>query len=211
MSNEHMVSSRPVQAFVLIPLLALALSGCGKGKTPVPGLDDFAVTLLKGRLYVTFLAETVNWDFGATFPIPGLNDAQVSIAPDLNSAGTLFQFSIGLASLLNHGQPLPLSRLPDGRPIPDIKGGMLPRWDADIEKKLKLSLFLSNDAFAFFVPLDFISKTGVTLPDVISVPIQDEKGNLIGKAYAIPSNDSGTGSGLFVLLPYLGGTTQTNS
>ena len=42
---------------------------------------------------------------------------------------------------------------------------------------------------------------------MISVPIQDERGNQLGKAYAIPSNDTGKGSGLFVLLPYLGGTS----
>src|SRR3954463_2765752 len=132
-----MLSSRPLSAILFVPVL-LALSGCGKGKTPVPGLDDFAVTVLKGRLYVTFLAETVSWDFGATFPIPGLKDAQVSIAPDLSSSGTLFQFSIGIASLLNHGEPLPFSSLPDGRPIPDIRGGELPRWDAKI-KSLTLS------------------------------------------------------------------------
>jgi hypothetical protein len=200
---------------LLIPVVAaasLTLSGCGKGQT-VPGMKDFAVTVLKGRLYVTFLAETINWDFGATFPIPGLSDATVGIAPDLSSSGTLFQFSIGIASLLNHGQALPLSGLPDGRAIPDIVGGELPRWDAHLSKTkdLTISLYLSNDAFAFFVPIGFTAKSGLTLPVMISVSIQDEKGNLLGKAYAIPSNLSGTGSGLFVLLPYLGGVPPVTS
>jgi hypothetical protein len=172
-------------------------------------MQDFAVSVLKGRLYVTFLAETINWDFGATFPIPGLEDATVSIAPDLSSSGTLFQFSIDLASLVDHGQALPLSGLPDGRDLPDIVGGKLPRWDAKF-KDLTLSLYLSKDAFGLFVPISFTYK-GLTLPVMISVSINDEKGNLLGKAYAIPSNLSGTGSGLFVLLPYLGGVPSTGS
>jgi hypothetical protein len=177
---------------------ALALSGCGKGKKGVPGLENFHAGVLQKNLYVSFVATTLQWDQGITVPIPGLDDATLSVAPDLQSSGTVFQFSIGLEALLGGGKPLPVSGLPDGRALPDVQGGALPRWDADV-RGLKLSLYLSDDAFAIFVPL------GIKPPWLVSVRIEDERGNLLGKAYAIPSNVGGSGSGLFILLPYLGG------
>jgi hypothetical protein len=189
---------------VAVTVLWLSTAGCGKGQNSVPGLEKFQAGVLQSRLYVSFVSTTLNWDQGITFPIPGLTDATVSVAPDLTTSGTVFQFSIGLAALLDHAQALPKSGLPDGRALPDIEGGQLPRWDAQV-KNLKLSLYLSDDAFGLFVPLSFISK-GVTLPVMISVQLKDERGNILGKVYAIPSDEtqSSSQSGLFVLLPYLG-------
>jgi hypothetical protein len=200
-----------ISAAKYLSLVALLLlSGCGKGKS-VPGLNSFHVGVLQSRLYASFVSTTLHWDVGLTAPIPGLQDSSVSVSPDLASSGTVFQFSIPLGSLLNHGRPLPIEALPDGRPLPDIQGGELPRWDTEING-LKLSVYLSNDAFALFVPLNFVAKNGFTLATQVSVSIEDERGNLLGKAYAIPVNVSGSGSGLFVLLPYLGGSgTQTGS
>ena len=180
--------------------------GCGKGKK-VPGLENFRLSVIQQRLYVAFVSTTLSWDYGVTTAIPGLKDATVTVAPDLITGGTVFQFSIGLAALLNDGKPFPLSGLPDGRAIPDIEGGVLPRWDAEIEQ-LKLSVYLSNEVFGLFVPLKFMSKKGVTLPWLVSMKIRDERGNLLGKVYAIPQNVGGSGSGLLILLPYLGGAPQ---
>jgi hypothetical protein len=190
--------------FLIVICFFPALGGCGKGQKSVPGLENFHAGVLQANLYVNFVATALHWDSGLSLPIPGLDGANLSVAPDIESGGTTFQFSIALASLLNHGQPLPISALPDGRDIPDIEGGQLPRWDLSVKDALTLSLYLSNDAFGLFVPLDFVSKKGLMLPWMVSVKISDEKGNLLGKAYAIPSK-GGKGSGLFVLLPYLGG------
>jgi hypothetical protein len=191
-------------------VLFISASGCGKGAKSVPGLEDFHVGVLQSRLYVSFVSTTLKWDEGLTVPIPGLTDATASVSPDLASEGTVFQFAIGLQSLLNDGKPLPLAALPDGRNIPDIQDGKLPRWDTEI-RKLKLSLFLSDDAFGLYVPLTFINKKGVTLPYMVTVTIKDERGNQLGKAYALPPKSDGTGSGLFVLLPYLGAEPRSAS
>jgi len=188
----------------LLACLILSIAGCGKGQKTVPGLENFHAGVLQSNLYVNFVSTSLHWDTGLSVPIPGLDDANLSVAPDIESGGTTFQFSIALASLLNQGKPLPLSSLPDGREIPDIEGGQLPRWDLKLKGAMTLSLYLSTDAFGLFVPLDFVSKKGLTLPWMVSVKITDDRGNLLGKAYAIPSQD-GAGSGLFVLLPYLGG------
>ena len=190
-------------AAVAAVLIALPGTGCGKGRK-VPGLDAFHAGVMQSRLYVSFVATALQWDTGVSVKIPGLSDAVVSVAPDLNSSGTVFQFSIPLASLLNQGRPFPLLGLPDGRAIPDIVGGMLPRWDFRIDR-LQCNAYLSDDVFGLFVPIDFRSSTGVELPSMVSVEIQDERGNRIGRAYAIPSAGQGTSSGLLVLLPYLGG------
>jgi hypothetical protein len=187
----------------------IPLPGCGLGKK-VPGLNHFNVSVIQGRLYVSFVAETLTWDYGISVGIPGLSNSSVSVAPDLNSAGTVFQIALGLEDLLNHGKPFPLSGLPDGRAIPDIEGGALPRWDVDL-KHLKLTSYLSNEAFGLFVPIKLQTKKGFKLPWLVSVKIIDERGNLLGKAYAIPENVSGSGSGLFILLPYLGGAPQGGS
>jgi len=190
----------------LITSIILSASGCGKGRK-VPGLENFHANVLQSRLYVSFVSTTLQWDAGVTLPIPGLADSAVSVAPDLTSSGTVFQFSVPLASLLHQGKPFPMLGLPDGRPIPDIVGGILPRWDFQIDR-LSASAYLSNDVFGLFVPLSFKSRKGLRLPVLVSVEIKDERGNQIGKAYAVPSADAaGNGSGLLILLPYLGGVS----
>lgn len=202
--------SRAVTLGLMISLCftGFTSSGCGSGRK-VPGLESFHADVMQSRLYVSFVSTTLKWDAGLTVPIPGLDDSTVSVAPDLNSAGTVFQFVIPLATLLNGGRALPLRGLPDGRGIPDIAGGMLPRWDFDVGSsggsKFSASAYLSDDVFGLFIPLKFKTKKGVGLPFLISVEIKDERGNLLGKAYAIPQNLSGEGSGLLILLPFLGG------
>lgn len=195
--------TQPQCTCALALVIAVVGSSCGKGSKSIPGIERFHTGVVQSHLYVSFVSTALRWDQGLTLPIPGLDEATVSVTPDLATSGTVFQFSIGLAALLNNGKPLPLSGLPDGRAIPDIQGGTLPRWDAQV-RDLKLSLYLSNDAFGLFVPLSLISKKGISLPVMISVRIEDERGNILGKGYAIPSNSTGGGSGLFVLLPYLG-------
>jgi hypothetical protein len=158
--------------------------------------------VLEGRLHVSFVSSTLQWGGAITLPIPGLDDASISVAPDYFSKGTRFQFAIGLKALLEQDKPLLLSGLPDGRPLPDITDGVLPRWDGEI-KGFPLSLYLSRDAFGIFIPLSFTAG-GVSLPMMISLAIKDERGNILGKAYAVPNNIHKKGSGLFILLPYLG-------
>jgi hypothetical protein len=206
MNNLHIhPRSSALHAAAWLALLSLGVgsAGCGKGKK-VPGLENFEVHVIQGRLNVGFVSTTLQLDGGITLEhIPGLRDASVSIGPDLNSEGTVFLFSIGLASLLGDGRELELAGLPDGRPLPDVVGGALPRWSATV-KGLELSLYLSDDAFGLFVPLKFLDKAGHLLLTTVSVEIVDERGNRLGKVYAIPSNVSGSGSGLFILLPFLG-------
>ena len=78
------IISRPLTLRALVPVLALALatSSCGRGRK-IPGLDGFQAGVIQQRLYVSFVSTTLEWDVGATFPVPGLEDSQLSIAPDL--------------------------------------------------------------------------------------------------------------------------------
>jgi hypothetical protein len=206
MFENSQTHSRPAfrtAAFLTLACVSLSAAGCGKGKK-VPGLEGFEVHVIQSRLNVGFTSTTLQLDGGFSLEhIPGLRDASVSIGPDLNSGGTVFLFSIGLASLLNDGRELAPAGLPDGRPLPDVVGGALPHWSVAV-KGLELDLYLSDDAFGLFVPLKFLDKSGKLLLTTVSVEIIDERGNRLGKVYAIPSNVSGSGSGLFILLPYLG-------
>jgi hypothetical protein len=197
---KPLLPSSTLKAGAAALVLLVGTLGCGKGAKTVPGLEGFQAGVLKSHLYVSFTSTSLHWDQGLTVPIPGLDDSTISVAPDLTSSGAVFQFSIGVDALIKQGKALPHSGLPDGTPLPDVTGGTLPRWDTQI-KGLKLSLYLSDDAFGLFVPLSFISQKGVSLPYQVSVSIQDERGNTLGKVFALPGE---SGSGLFVLLPYLG-------
>ncbi|MBC7691859.1 MAG: hypothetical protein H7222_08815 [Methylotenera sp.] len=164
--------------------------------------------MISQNLFVSFVSTQLHWDAGITVPIPGLKNSTVSVAPDLNSSGTVFQLSVGLKTLLDdisvHHE---LGGFPDGRALPDVATGMLPRWDTDIHG-LKLSVYLSEDAFGLFVPLKLISPKGAVLDLMVSVAITDEKGNLLGKAYAIPASSLSSSqptSGIFVLIPFIRG------
>jgi hypothetical protein len=139
-----------------------------------------------------------------------LKDATITVSPSLTGPGSVVQFSIGVGSLLNDGKTFDSMGLPDGRRLPDIIGGALPRWDFDV-RGLNLSLYLSDDAFGLFVPLSFRGKKGSILPIMVSVKIIDDRGNLIGKAYAIPALKKSEISGLFILLPFLGGAPQSGT
>lgn len=204
-NKSHSIWSRSATAWVLIGAAMSGGTGCGSGSRKIAGLENFSVGVLQKNLLVSFMTTAVNWDVGASFKIPGLLNSTLGIAPDLSGKGTVFQFVVPLSDLME-GQTFPSMGLPDGRPIPDIKGGALPRWDVPISNGpngMTLSVYLSDEAFGIFAPIP------LKVLAQVSVKIEDERGNLLGKAYAIPLNVSGSGSGLFILLPYLGGAPQS--
>ncbi len=190
-----------------IPLFLLSFSSCDSSK--VPGLENFYAGVNQSNLFVSFLSTKLRWGGGLSGPIPGLEGAEFSAAPSVDSKkpGTLFQFSVPLKSLIQQDFFSDESGLPDGRPLPDIAGGILPRWDIEIGQ-YTLHLYISPEAFAVFFPIPLISKQGVSLPFQVSLPIKDDRGNLIGKSYAIPSNAKGEGSGVLILIPFVGSTAS---
>ena len=202
---------RAAGASLLLVMMGVSgATGCGKGAGKIPGLEHFSAQILEQSLSVSFVSTTLLTDAGITLPIPGLDGAIVGLGPDLQSNGTLFQFSIPLKSLLKSDGSLPVTGLPDGRPLPGIIKGVLPRWDF-MADRTRVSLYLSQDAFGLFVPLTFLDHTGATLPMTISVPIRDERGNLLGKAFALPPSLSGAGSGIFVLIPAPGSSAPAQA
>jgi hypothetical protein len=193
--------------FLMAALLGLSLTtGCGSGRK-VPGLENFSAAVRSGNLYVGFVATTLQLDGCASFPIPGVPGATLGCAPQLQGKGTVFQLSIPLMSVLGGGQTFTQGGLPDGRALPEVSGGILPRWTENFTS-LEMTLYTSNEAFGFFIPIPLKSGNGTTLPFIVSIRIEDERGNLIGKAFAIPPNARGEGTGIFVLLPYLGKAAQ---
>lgn len=174
----------------------------------MPGVRGFHADVAQSRLYVSFVSTALSWDAGVTVPIPGLPDATVGVAPDLTSNGTVFQFSIPLSSIRAPSLPgagLPWAGLPDGRPLPGVRSGALPRWDFQIDR-LRASAYVAEDVFGLFLPLALTTRTGLKLPFVVSMNVRDERGNAIGKAYAVPALSSREESGLLLLLSYLGGS-----
>jgi hypothetical protein len=187
-------------------VLVLLASSCGRGAS-VPGLKRVRADVLQGTLYVSFVASALSWDAGVTIPIPGLAGVQLGVAPDLASSGTVFQLSAPLSALAPWAEARPALGLPDGRPLPDVLGGALPRWDFRVGR-IVASAYLSRDAFGLFIPLEVFDAAGPgggPLFSTVSMKVYDERGNRVGKVYALPAPVGGTGGGVLVLLPVVGG------
>ncbi len=201
--------SRPI-LFTLRTLLTLGLTlgllGCGSGHR-IPGLEHFSLHAQAGQLTLGFLATSLHLEGCASFAIPGVPGATLGCSPDLQGHGTVFQLSLPLRAVSAADQALVTGGLPDGRALPDVLGGVMPRW-SDSFGKLQLTFYVSGEAFGLFVPVPLKTPAGLLLHSLISVRIRDERGNLIGKAYAIPPGNRGEDSGLFLLLPNLGQASQ---
>ena len=187
---------------------ALGATSCGSGKNSIPGVPTFSVGVVQNNLIASFVASDLNTTVGGSIPIPDLTGATVSMSPYLPTdggpiKGTLFSFDIDLTALSSSSSAD--AGLPDGRPLPDVTGGQLPRWSFQIGGATgeTIYLYLADEAFAIFVPLP-LESNGVTLGSTISATFTDEHGNVVGKIYAIPSVSNGNSSGLLVLLPFPG-------
>lgn len=189
-----------------VAMVAFSFQSCGRGRAKIPGMDRISVQVLEGRLYASFVAKNLKWDAGVTIPIPGLVDSSFSVSPDFNSSGTLFQISIPLSSLARSSGALPWLGLPDGRGLPDVSFGILPRWDFHVGA-LRISAYLSPEVFGIYIPLPLNLPVGTSLPFYLSFPVTDEKGNRLGKGYAVPPGPSGE-AGVLLLLT-VGGGSQT--
>jgi hypothetical protein len=204
--NNDMV--RKIGVAGICAAFALGASSCGSGKSQIPGVPSFSVGVVNNTLIASFVASDLNTTVGGEIPIPGLTGATVSMSPDLPTGGgavkgTLFSFDVDLTQLA--GSSATEAGLPDGRPLPDVTGGQLPRWSFQIAGpgSETIYVYLADEAFALFIPIE-LESNGVTLGATISATITDEHGNTVGKIYAIPSVSSGNSSGLLVLLPFPG-------
>ncbi len=186
--------------------LAISLGGCGRGGKSIPGIERFHLGVVEDRLFVSLVASTLHLDQGLSFPVPGLPDSQLAFGPDLQSEGTLIQFSTALSSEDGVGvlPPATLAGLPDGRPLPDIRGGALPRRTFTVGP-VELSLYLSEETWGLFLPLSLRNPSGLRLFSTLSLPILDEFGNVLGRAYAIPKSAfvSSSVSGILILVPFV--------
>ena len=200
--------SKQIQALrilCVVSILTLCASSCNS--TSIPGIQSFNVAVQTEsnapHLYASFVATSLNWNAGIIVPIPGLANSTIGLSPSLATngqpAGTVFQLDIDLATL-GVGD-YALAGLPDGRGLPDVSGGQLPRWEFSIRQQ-PFYVYLSNSVFGIFIPLNLQGPDGATLPDTISMEIDDSKGNLVGEAYAIPTAGGGTSSGFLLLIPF---------
>lgn len=192
-----------VQAAVII-LVGIALSACGSmgsgGASGINGLGNYDLSVVNGyaRLSITF--EDLQADVGARIPLQRPANAYIEIGPDFNSVGTLFVLTVPLASLYRDVGGLPLVGLPDGRPIPYIRNGLLGAAMVQLPIFGATYLYLAQDVFGIFIP--------VNLPDIpvmVTTRIRDEGGNVLGALVGIPRGRTGWISGILFLFPMNGG------
>lgn len=196
-------------ATAILATSLLLSTGCGSGNS-VGGLKGFGAQVLSNNLYVSFTATHLNITAGGGIPIPGISGSLFSITPALSGGGAVFAITVPISSLAGLNSSYAESGFPDGRPLPDVLNGQLPRYDVTLFG-LDISLYINTDAFGIFIPIKLFSSSGnVPLPTEISIEIKDERGNLIGKAYAIPGGGKNE-TGIFILLPFLGQAPQARN
>lgn len=197
MQNQLVMSA--CGALMLSPLL----TSCDSSS--IPGIKNFTLAVQKNRLYASFVAQSININEGMTIPFPEVPGATIGVNPYLDTTGqgkggTVIQFDVDLTQL--KGKNFSVAGLPDGRDLPDVEGGVLPRWAFSI-KNVDVYAYLADGAFAVFFPINLVSPQGYGLPSMISKEIDDERGNMLGKVYAIPAQGSKTTSGLLILVSFV--------
>jgi hypothetical protein len=206
--------ARKLGVTAICAALTLGASSCGSGKNQIPGIPTFTVGVANNTLTASFVATDLKTSLGISTPIPDLTGATASIGPYLSTSssgseiqGTIFTFDVDLNTLA--ASTATEAGLPDGRPLPDVTSGELPRWSFQIGGET-IYVYLADEAFAIFVPIQ-LESDGVTLGTTISASFTDDHGNVVGKMYAIPAVSSGNSSGLLVLVPFPGQSGVTTN
>jgi len=179
---------------------ALLLPGCGKktvsGLAGIKGVGDFQFSVASGNARLSVVLETVVVEGGVRVPIAQPAGSYVEMGPDFQSGGTLLVLSVPLSSLMKDYTGLPAVGLPDGRPLPGVREGVLGAVAFELPVIGLTYFYLSNDAYGVFFP--------VALPQVpvlVSSKIKDERGNLLGVIWGVPSGGKNSVSGVLFLFP----------
>lgn len=180
------------------------LAACGSvslaGETAVRGLGKYDLTIANGYATLSMVFEDLQADVGARIPLQRPANAFIEIGPDFSSAGTLFKLTVPLASLYQGGSELPLTGLPDGRPIPHIRSGLLGATSVNLPLFGTTYLYLAQDVFGIFIPVELPN-----VPVMVTTRIRDEGGNVLGALVGIPKGRTGWISGILFLFPMDGG------
>jgi hypothetical protein len=183
----------------------LALSGCGKkvasATNVIEGVTKYKFEVANGRANLSVVFSNLHMDAGATIPLSRPQGGTIQLGPDFESGGSIFVISTPLSSLSNNAG-LPMAGLPDGRPIPGIRQGVLQAAQVNLPIIGMTYLYMGSDVFGLFVPVNLGS-----LALTVTVRIRDEKGNLVGTLAGIPRGQTGSMSGVLFLFPIDGGTS----
>jgi hypothetical protein len=186
----------------LILLLGVMTTSCAdkaaEGDGGVDGVGEFKFGVSNGWASLSVVLEDFNIDVGGVIPLGRPQGAFVEISPNFLGAGTLFKIAVPLASLLQGNGDLPQVGLPDGRPLPGVKNGVLGVVAVDLPALGRVFLYLGQDVFGIFFPISLPKS-----PVMVKVGIRDEKGNLLGTLFGIPKG-SGSVSGALFLFPVEG-------
>jgi hypothetical protein len=187
----------PIFAIVALVFVSSALqTGCGRMKK-MGGIGKATVDLSDGKIDASLTLTKYNTTQGLSIGVPKLENAVINFGPADGGKGVVLEFVSPIQSILDAiaSEQMPEQGLPDGRPLYGITTGQLPAFDLQVEK-LKLRLYLSDETFGIFVPLN--------LPDFgadpIQFPIKDRRGYVVAYGFGVPPK-GGRGSGLLLLFP----------
>jgi len=182
-----------------LPFLAACGSKEAEGEAGIEGVSRYRFSISEGRATLSVVFEKLTIDAGARIPLVRPEGAFVELGPDFESNGTLFAISVPLTSLLGNNGDLPLVGLPDGRPLPGIRDGVLGAVAVKFPALGVTYLYMGEDVFGIFFPVDLPN-----LPVMVTTRIRDEKGNLLGILVGVPKGSKGTMSGVLFLFPVEG-------
>lgn len=197
--------NRFLSALGLISLVVLV--GCGskevEGDGSIDGISKYRFSVQEGRASLSVVFEKLTIDAGLRIPLARPEGAFVELGPDFESGGALFVISTPLTSLLANNGDLPLVGLPDGRPLPGVREGVLGAIAVNLPVLGITYLYMAEDVFGIFLPVELPN-----LPVMVTTRIRDEKGNLLGVLVGIPKNSSSQISGALFLFPVEGSVSS---
>lgn len=195
---------------LLVALLCQAalFSSCSNksatGDSTIDGLGKFTYAIVGGRASLSIVFDNLQIDAGVVIPLARPAGAFIEMSPDFFTLGTLFKISVPVASLFQGNGDLTQIGLPDGRPLPGVKNGMLGALVANLPVLGNVFLYMGSDVFGIFFPLPLPN-----VPVMVTFKIRDDKGNLLGILSGIPKGAKGTISGALFLFPVEGSSSSS--
>jgi hypothetical protein len=133
--------------------------GCKGGSNPV--LENIVgpnVVNNDGNLVMSMVFKNLSLDGGIGFKVPKLSNSYFNISPDVQSQGTLIQFTIDardIANMMGGVIPMDPLTLPGAhhRPLPVIANGVLPGFAFEVNALGHTVFYGGKNLFGAFIPV----------------------------------------------------------
>jgi hypothetical protein len=151
---------------VTIGLFSWLLVSCGSQPDlpKINGVKGPFFNVQDGKVLISVELERVSIPVGGSVKIDNMENSYLEVTPG-QFGGTLFQVTLDMKDVENGDfRFLDPKKLPDGRELPGIVGGVLPSVAINVREWRDVTFYLSKRVFGFFLPtnLDKVSNLPFT-------------------------------------------------